>query len=382
MRYNKISSMPVAVPRQRVRVWDLPTRLFHWFLVLLVTVGVASAYLAPEWWMDLHIGAGYGVVLLIVFRLIWGVVGSEYSRISNFSYSPGETFRHLHGLAMLRPPHYLGHNPTGALMVFALFLVLVGITLSGLLALGGEENQGPLAGITSFQIGDISKDIHAWLVIILGFMVVAHLSGVTAESLLHRENLPRSMFHGYKSLPEGLAHPPAREAQPGMAILIIVVFGLSAAGILGLLGRMPPTGLQALPANENFQTECADCHQLYHPSLLPAASWQGLMGNLEDHFGEDASLDEETGKDIASYLVSYASEGWDTEAANRLREVSADSPWQISASPYWVRKHDEISPSLFARADIGSKSNCAACHTDAGSGRFDDQMINILEKEK
>lgn len=363
-------------------MWDLPTRLFHWLLVLLASIGVASAYLAPEWWMDLHIGAGYGVVLLIVFRLVWGIYGSEYSRIGNFSYSPAETFRHLHGLAMLRPAHYLGHNPTGALMVFALFLVLVGITLSGLLALGGEENQGPLAGITSFQIGDVAKDIHAYLVLGLGVMVFAHLLGVIAESVLHRENLPRSMISGFKSLPEGLAHPPAREAQLGAVALSIAVFGLSAAGILGLLGRMPPTGLQALPANENFQTECADCHQIFHPSLLPAPSWQGLMANLEDHFGEDASLDEETSKDIASYLRSYASEGWDTEAANRLRQVSANAPWQITASPYWVRKHDDILPGLFAREDIGSKSNCAACHADANSGHFDDQMINTMEKQK
>ena len=110
----------MAQPRRSVKVWDVPTRIFHWLLVLLVGVDVLTGYVTPEWWMGVHVWSGYGLAGLMVFRLVWGVFGSEYSRIVSFTYPPRDTFEHLRGLLMLRPPHYVGHNPTGALMVFAL----------------------------------------------------------------------------------------------------------------------------------------------------------------------------------------------------------------------------------------------------------------------
>ena len=135
--------MDPATPSKRLletAIWDLPTRLFHWSLVALVVVGSVTGYLSPEWWMGVHVWAGYGIVVLVVFRLVWAVFGAEYSRVTTFAYSPREVARHLHGLMMLRPPHYIGHNPTGAMMIFALFFIIVGISVTGLLVLGGEEN--------------------------------------------------------------------------------------------------------------------------------------------------------------------------------------------------------------------------------------------------
>ncbi len=375
--------MSPADPTKRpskTAIWDLPTRLFHWLLAALVVVGSVTGYLSPEWWMGVHIWAGYGIVILMVFRLVWGVFGSEYSRVTTFAYSPREVARHLHGVMMMRPAHYIGHNPTGAMMIFALFIVVFGITVTGLLVLGGEENQGPLAGVVSYAVGDIAKDIHSYLIGILFVMIVVHVIGVIVESFLGRENLVRAMIDGYKRLPEGIDHPRPRKAHPAAAALTLGAFVLIAGAILGALNRLPPTGLHNMPVNSVFQRECGDCHQVYHPSLLPAASWKGLMQNLGEHFGEDASLDESTTQQIETYLATYASEAWDTEAANRLRRVSAKTPWRISTAPYWVQKHKEISKDVFARKGIGSKANCAACHRDAGSGRFDDQMINITKE--
>ena len=136
-----------------VKVWDLPTRLFHWLLVLLVATGVVTGFIAPEWWMGVHIWAGYGLVALMAFRLVWGICGSEYSRVVSFIYPPRDTFEHLRGLVLLRPPHYVGHNPTGALMVFALTGVLIALVATGLLVLGGEEKQGPLAAVIGYSVG-------------------------------------------------------------------------------------------------------------------------------------------------------------------------------------------------------------------------------------
>src|SRR3990170_460214 len=145
-----------ATPRT-VRVWDLPTRAFHWLLVLLIATGTVTGLVAPEWWMGVHKWSGYGVVGLIAFRLVWGVYGSEYSRIASFAYGPRRIIDHLAGVAMLRPAHHIGHNPVGAAMIFALAFVLIGLVVTGLLVLGGEEKQGPFAGVFDYGLGNEAK---------------------------------------------------------------------------------------------------------------------------------------------------------------------------------------------------------------------------------
>ena len=121
---------------------------------------------------------------------------------------------------------------------------------------------------------------------------------------------------------------------------------------------------------------------LYHPSLLPRDSWQKLMANLEDHFGEDASLDDSVTQDIANYLSTYSSQVWDTEAANELRAVDPQKPYEITATPFWKRTHARIDPTIFETRPVLSKGNCAACHWDAESGRFADQKIEIAHGQK
>jgi cytochrome b len=91
-------------PSDTILVWDLPTRVFHWVLVAAVIIAVLTGYIAPEWWMGVHLWAGYVIVLLLVFRLVWGVFGSEYSRIASFVHPPRKFGEHLRGVLLLRPP--------------------------------------------------------------------------------------------------------------------------------------------------------------------------------------------------------------------------------------------------------------------------------------
>ncbi len=367
----------MSTGKHLVKVWDLPTRLFHWLLLVLVAAGFFTGYFAPEWWMGVHIWAGYGTVALVVFRIVWGVFGSQYSRISSFTFAPKEVVSHLRGVLMMRPPHYMGHNPTGAVMIFALIIGIIGITMSGLLSLGGEENLGPLAGVTHFAVGDAAKGIHKFLVTALLVMISIHVLGVIVECWLTRDNLVMSMITGNKELPDGVPHPPMRKSHPVAAALSLGAFIVVAGMILDTLNDLPPTGLVELPPNAKFESECSDCHQIYHPSLLPAKSWQGLMANLDNHFGEDASLGDATTREITSYLVANAAEKWDTEASQRLRKVSKDAPWQITATPYWKKKHSKIDKSVFARKEVGGKSHCNACHKEIKNGHFKDRKIRI-----
>lgn len=364
----------------QVKVWDLPTRLFHWSLVALVVVGLITGFLAPEWWMGVHLWAGYGTVLLVIFRLVWGIFGSEYSRLETFTFTPKEVIAHIREVFFLRPTHYIGHNPAGALMIFALIFILVGITLSGLLVLGGEENQGPLAGAVNYQVSALASPIHAILTITLMVLVVLHVFGVFTEMRLSGSNLIKSMIDGYKQVPDNIAAPTNRNARPLAAITAMIAFALIAGTLLWVFSTMPPSGLSKMADNKVFQSECSDCHEIYHPSLLPHASWTTLMANLDNHFGEDASLPSKKAIAITAFLANHAAEKWDTEASNRFRTVSPDAPYQISASPYWVRKHEDVTDDVFKRKGVGGKSHCKSCHQDAGTGRFDDQSIKIPKK--
>jgi cytochrome b len=369
----------LADTSRAVRVWDLPTRLFHWGLVAAVAGGLLTGYVAPEWWMGAHLWAGYALAGLIAFRLVWGLFGSEYSRIASFLYHPRETLEHLRGLFLLRPRHYIGHNPAGALMIFALAALLLGLVVTGLLAAGGEEGQGPLAGLVSFATGDAAKQVHSTLVLILLALVAGHVAGVLAESRLAQENLTLAMITGEKTLRSG-QEAPQRRPRPARPLAAALAMGLllaAAAGGIVAASKLPVRGMYALIAEPSYDKECGACHHAFHPSLMSEAAWRLVMASLNDHFGEDASLKPELAARIESWLAANASERWDTEAANRLRQPSQAEPRRITATRYWARKHRDISERAFAQKSVGGKANCQACHADAASGRYDDQAIRI-----
>lgn len=361
-----------------VYVWDLPTRLFHWLLLAAVAIALFTGFVAPENWMGVHLWAGYLIVLLLAFRLVWGVLGPEYSRISSMARATRRLALHLQGLIMLRPAHHLGHNPAGSAMIFALFAVLTGLVATGLMVQGGEEKQGPLAGVITYATGNGAKEVHEVLVWLLIAMVAVHVAGVAAETRLLRTPLVRAMITGWIPLPAGTPLPEGhRAAHPLRALAWLGGFAVAAGLVLTLLGRIPPFGIPTMTVDETWATECGDCHKPYHPSLLPRASWRALMADLGDHFGEDASLPDDKAARIAAFLDAYAAEAWDTEAARRFAVLDPARPLQITATPYWVRKHAEVDPALFAAPSVKSRSNCSACHTDAASGSFDDQAIRL-----
>lgn len=377
-------SLPTSVDRAAgrwVRVWDLPTRVFHWALVFLVAGAVFTGFVTPEWWMGAHVSAGYGLIALMVFRLVWGVLGSEYSRVVSFVYPPRDTFEHLRGLLLLRPPHHVGHNPTGALMVFALTGIIIALVVTGLLVLGGEEKQGPLSGVIGYSVGSAAKYAHSWLTTLLLVLVTAHVVGVITESVLIHDNLVRAIVTGWKKLPPAAPVPTPRPARPVLAVALLAILAGGGIGILQWLSRLPPPRtLRVIAENATYQKECGSCHYAFNPSLLPAASWAGLMTGLTEHFGEDASLNHTTTRNLAAWLVDNAAETFDTESSNRFRQVAPAEPFRITATPYWIRKHANIAPDVFLRKRVRGKLNCHACHRDARSGLYDDQAITIPEE--
>jgi len=145
---------------------------------------------------------------------------------------------------------------------------------------------------------------------------------------------------------------------------------LSALAALGFAGAAQADFGRSNPAPlPLYKTECAACHIAYPAGMLPAQSWQQLMSNLPKHFGTDASLDAATAKQISSWLQANAGTG------RRFSDAPPDN--RISKSAWFVRQHDEVSASVFKRASVGGAANCAACHSHAAEGNFNEHEVRI-----
>ena len=368
--------------KQNIRIWDLPTRIYHWLQLLVVVGALLSGFFAPEWWLSYHVWLGYALIALLVFRIVWGFFGPEYSRFSSFIFSPTKLIAHIKAIKEGKPLHFFGHNPLGALMIFALIAVLLGISLSGLINLGGVENQGALAGFVDYASGDIAGKVHLLLAFALIAMIFLHILGVVVEGKISKSNLTKSMIDGDKPLPKGEKAPILRSTLFVPAILSIAGIGLILVVGSISMSKVPASGFIAMPISQTYQSECSDCHIVYHPSLLPKNSWAIMMDNLSEHFGEDASLDDETRDVIANYLVRYSAENWDSEAANNLLLVDKEKPIQITATAYWKLRHAKIDEEVFKSKPVRTAANCEACHSDAKTGRFADENISIPKPKK
>lgn len=121
--------------------------------------------------------------------------------------------------------------------------------------------------------------------------------------------------------------------------------------------------------------ECGSCHLAFPPSMLPASSWKRMMGELDKHFGTDASVAPATAERISRYLAENAADtGGQRYGGKMLRGVSLQSaPQRITELPRWVREHHELSAKEWTRKEVGTKANCVACHTDAERGYYDER---------
>jgi nitrate/TMAO reductase-like tetraheme cytochrome c subunit len=131
--------------------------------------------------------------------------------------------------------------------------------------------------------------------------------------------------------------------------------------------------------NAKFKAECTSCHMAYLPGLLPGRSWTKLMNGLDKHFGEDASIDEKSKKEILDFLVKNSSDNNVSRRSSKILSTIGknDAPIRISETEYFIRKHDELSSSVFKRKAIGSKANCIACHQNAEMGNFNEDEVRI-----
>jgi cytochrome b len=185
-----------------MKVWDAFVRSFHWLLVAGVVSLVATAQFGQQ---EIHMALGIAVLALLVARLAWGFVGSAHARFANFAVSPFAALRYVQDIVRGHPRHYLGHNPAGAVMVFALLGLLFALGVTGLVMQATVEFEGPfvdaLRWIDDRGVHEIVL-AHKLAVNALYLLVPLHLIGVVLASIQHRENLVLSMIHGRKPVPD------------------------------------------------------------------------------------------------------------------------------------------------------------------------------------
>lgn len=363
--------------KARVPVWDPCVRLFHWLLVAAVAVAASTGFLADAPWVEVHVRAGVSAAGLVTLRIIWGLLGTRHARFADFVVGPRTLLADVQALRRGTAERHLGHNPLGGAMVLVLLVTIIAIAASGVIVLGGTLKAGPLAFATSFATGRQARELHEILALFLLGLVVLHLAGVFAESRRTRENLVRAMIDGKKQTSDADHLLAGHHAHSFLASFIAAAVLLVCAAAVWSLAARPGLGVPAPGLDATYAEECGACHIAYHPSLLPRASWDGLMAGLDDHFGENAGLDDATAARIAAYLQDNAAEAYDTKPANRFRRVAAEKAFTITATPFWVRTHAEIPDRVFASKAVRQRGNCEACHSDARSGRFYPGAIDI-----
>jgi len=354
-------------------VWTLPTRIFHWLLAFYILMLFITSW--EENLLTYHVAFGYGVTILILFRLVWGFLGPPYSRFRDWPFGKLKEF--------IKDPStpYLSHNPAASWVMIGMILSILLTSIVGMLTYGIQEGRGVFAFLHSpyYEEMEILEELHESLAYFTLFLIFLHLGGVTLDTLLHRERgVLKSMINGYKNMEgESVKLTPFQKFLATIFLSLAVVVPL-----ITIMFSTPLTKSIYSPHDYEeeaylFKQECGACHTLYPPFLLPSSSWKKMMSTLEDHFGDDASLDPQTTKEIENFLVKNSAQHSTKEASFYILKSldGKEAPLAITQTPFWKEKHSSIPKERFEK--VKSKANCKACHLDIETGMIEDDKIKM-----
>ena len=223
---------------KRVFIWDLPTRIFHWSLVLCVIGAVVSGQIGGNF-MEWHGKLGLAVVGLITFRLVWGLLGSTYARFCQFFPTPGKVLAYLKGQW-----HGHGHNPLGAFSVFGLLALLAFQVGSGLFANDDIAFNGPLQALVGKDLSDVLTGWHKLASNVLIALVLLHIGAIMFYAHVKKDNLVKPMITGWKDDAEG------ESARGGGVLALVLALAVAVAAVYGASGAWVPAPPPPPPAAE------------------------------------------------------------------------------------------------------------------------------------
>jgi cytochrome b len=221
-----------------IRLWDLPTRIVHWLLFLLVVAAFVTG-LSGGNLMVWHGRLGLAILGLLTFRLIWGLIGSTYARFSQFVRGPGAILDYLRGHW-----HGVGHNPLGALSVLALLGLLLLQALSGLVADDDIAFKGALATLVSTEISGWFTGLHRQMIWIIGALVGLHVGAILFHTFARQDNLIKPMLTGSKQVTD----PTLKSAGGGGLPALLTALALTALVVWSADGGLLPSPPPSTPA--------------------------------------------------------------------------------------------------------------------------------------
>lgn len=362
----------------RVFVWSIYTRAFHALLALFVI----TSFLSSEFdiLLTLHVASGSAVGVLLTFRIFWGLMNIKYSKFSDFNFNIGELKEYLFNV-FGEKKSYIGHNPPASFVMIAMIVVGILAVVSGVLVYGIQEGRGLLSFLNSSMFRDMEafEEIHEFLSNLFIFLIFIHVAGVLVDKFIHKSDTLNSILNGYKSLKGENVKLNLFHKLFGVIWIVVAIstfiYTFTPKNIITSNINKEVLYAKELPS---FVDECASCHILYPPHLLPKKSWEKMMANLEEHFGDDASLDEETRVAIEEYLIKNSAESSTKEASiYGLKSMSDKEIIAISETPYWKKRHKKIPEKVFENESVKSKANCKACHSGIEKGLIEDENIKI-----
>ena len=239
----------------RIRLWDLPLRLFHWLLVLAVAVALTTGQLGGAW-MALHGQAGLSLVGLVVFRLVWGLIGSAHARFLSFLPTPSRLKAYLTGRW-----RGVGHNPLGAFSVIALLGLLAAQATTGLFSNDDISFSGPLFALVDEALAGRLTSLHRQFSNVLWGLLALHVTAIAVYAVFKRDNLVKPMVTGWKDVERHEAPPADHQKSSGrrgggiafgvaLAVAVAVVYGVSGAALPDspAAAAKPATATQGTPA--------------------------------------------------------------------------------------------------------------------------------------
>jgi cytochrome b len=226
----------------RIKLWDLPIRVFHWSIVLLVVLAVVSGQIGGAL-IDWHARIGLGILGLIVFRIVWGVVGSSHARFASFFPTPASLRAYLHGQW-----RGVGHNPLGAFSVFGLLALLALQVGSGLLSNDDIAFNGPLARLIDKGLSDRLSGLHELISNLLIALVIVHVGAIAFYVRVKKDNLLQPMITGWKDVESG----QGKSATGGGALALLLAVLIALAAVYGGSGEWiavpPPVPAASTPS--------------------------------------------------------------------------------------------------------------------------------------
>jgi cytochrome b len=363
-------------------IWTLPTRVFHWLFALLIL----GAFLTEDDNMlRYHAIIGYSIFILLIFRIFWGFFGPKYSKFKDFPVKLKDLKDFFLNI-FNKEQKYIGHNPAASYVMLGMFGIVFFAIITGMLTYGIAEGRGIFSFLNStyFHEMEFFEEVHEVMANLLIVLILAHLGGVLTDKILHSNHKTlNSIFTGYK-LSKTKSDVSTSLFQKAIAFIFLIIlilflsYNITKPDNIFTSSKFKP--IDYMVQNELFVGECGACHTLYPPHMLPKHSWQIIMDNLDEHFGDDASLLENERKAILSFLIQHNADTSTQEMSYKIsKSIGSEGIIAMTQTNFWKNQHQAIPKRVFEHSEVRSKANCKACHNDIEKGLIEDDKIKNID---